>query len=85
MLHCYIYCVKYKVGIDEKFARVSHVSLSDEVGFICHLAFKQGFFFFLLLFVSEKWHLQNYCIRDICSSDLCLDELFRIRLRLYFT
>lgn len=45
MPHCYIYCVKYKVGIDEKFARVSHVSLSDELGFICHLAFKQGFFF----------------------------------------
>ena len=84
MRHCYIYWVKYKVGIDEKFARVSHVSLSDELGFICHLAFKQGFFF-LLLFVSEKWHLQSYCITDICSSDLCLDELFRIRLRLYFT
>lgn len=44
MLHCYIYCVKYKVGIDEKCATVSHVSLSDELGFICHLAFKQGFF-----------------------------------------
>lgn len=44
MLHCYIYCVKYKVGIDEKCAGVSHVSLSDELGFICHLAFKQGFF-----------------------------------------
>lgn len=46
MLHCYIYCVKYRVGIDEKCAGVPRVSLSDELGFICHLAFKQGFFFF---------------------------------------
>ena len=46
MLHCYIYCVKYRVGIDEKCAGVPRMSLSDELGFICHLAFKQGFFFF---------------------------------------
>ena len=46
MLHCYIYCVKYRVGIDEKCAGVPRVSLSDELGFICHLAFKQGFLFF---------------------------------------
>ena len=59
MLHCYIYCVKYRVGIDEKCAGVPRMSLSDELGFICHLAFKQGFFFFFFS-MSEKWHLQNY-------------------------
>lgn len=69
------------MGIDEKCAGVPSVSLSDELGFIYHLAFKQGFFFFM----SEKWHLQNYHVTDICLSDLCLDELFRICLRLYFT
>lgn len=80
ILHCYIYCVKYKVGIDEKCSGVPRASLSDELGFICHLAFKEGFFF-----MSEKWHLQNYCVTDICLSDLCLNELFRMCLRLYFT
>lgn len=57
MLHCYIYCVKYKVGIDEKCAGVSHVSLSDELGFICHLAFKQGFFLVV-------------CVRKTAPSEL---------------
>ena len=53
MLHCYIYCVKYRVGIDEKYAGVPHVSLSDELGFICHLAFKQGFLFFIFFHVRK--------------------------------
>lgn len=69
MLHCYIYCVKYKVGIDEKCARVSHVSLSDELGFICHLAFKQGFFLVVVRVrktaPSELLHYRHLFIRPL--------------------